>query len=257
VNLLHSVLAADVDIAGVDGCKAGWITVVKRRGEPLSVRVCGTFSDIVAGLAENAIIAVDMPIGLPTMIRGSGRTAEIAARKVLSKKKSSIFSIPSREAVYSEPDEFPSWSERSAARKRADTRARQTSEPPRGVSHQAFSIFPKIRDIDALLRSRPSLIESVFESHPEVAFRELNMGCEMHFGKKSAEGASERKQVLRTHGLDVMFLELPSPKGSSRDDFLDAAVMLVVAGRLAHGEARSFPDPPENDDYGIPVAIWA
>lgn len=250
-------LDAAVDIAGVDGCKDGWIVVWKgTEGTPV-VCVHKTFTEIVAWLPENTVVVVDMPIGLPAVIQGSGRTAEIAARKVLSKRKSCIFSIPSRDAVYCEPDHFTSWAERSAARKRADTRARQTSEPPRGVSHQAFSIFPKIRDIDALLRSRPSLAKSVFESHPEVAFRELNMGREMRFGKKTAEGASERKHVLREHGLDEIFLERPHPKGSSRDDFLDAAAMLVVAGRIARGEARSFPDPPGLDEYGIPVAIQA
>ena len=43
------------------------------------------------------------------------------------------------------------------AHRMASEVARATSEPPRGVSIQAFGIFPKIREIDALLRARPEL----------------------------------------------------------------------------------------------------
>jgi predicted RNase H-like nuclease len=32
--------------------------------------------------------------------------------------------------------------------------------------------------------------------------------------------------------------------------------MCLVAGRIARGEAMSFPSPPGRDSYGIPIAIW-
>ena len=60
------------------------------------------------------------------------------------------------------------------AHRRASEIARKTSDPPRGVSIQAFGIFPKIREIDALLIERPELRRRVVESHPEVAFWRLN-----------------------------------------------------------------------------------
>ena len=39
------------------------------------------------------------------------------------------------------------------------------------------------------------------------------------------------------------------------DDFLEAARLMLVAGRIASGEAVCFPDPPGHDALGIPVAI--
>ena len=33
--------------------------------------------------------------------------------------------------------------------------------------------------------------------------------------------------------------------------------MMLIAARIARGEAKPFPDPPLADRFGIPVAIWA
>ncbi|MFI0845101.1 DUF429 domain-containing protein [Mesorhizobium sp. IMUNJ 23232] len=262
MNLTHSALAADVDIAGVDGCKAGWIAVVKWRDEPLSVRVCGSFSDILAGLAEDAIIAVDMPIGLPAFTRHGGRGPEVLVRRFLGQRQSSVFSISSRAAVYAADEPFTTLERWYEAHRIASGVARETSNPPRGVSIQAFGIFSKIRELDRLMRVRPELRVRVIESHPEVAFWRLNGEQAMSLPKKikgriNPTGMAERKALLAANGLERAFLDAPPPRGAGDDDFLDAAAMLLIAGRLARGEARSFPDPPESDEYGIPVAIRA
>ena len=137
-----------------------------------------------------------------------------------------------------------------------------TSDPQRGVSIQAFGIFPKIREIDGLMRERPGLRERVFESHPEVAFMRLNAGQPMLLPKKikgtvNPTGMEERKDLLARNGYERRFLDQKPPGGAKPDDFLDAACMMLVAGRIKRGEAISFPDPPGRDGYGIPVAIRA
>ncbi len=48
---------------------------------------------------EIAAIAVDMPIGLPDRIEGSGRAAERAVRPLLGPRQSSVFTIPARAAI--------------------------------------------------------------------------------------------------------------------------------------------------------------
>ena len=73
-----------------------------------------------------------------------------------------------------------------------------TSDPPRGVSIQAFGIFSKIREIDTLLIARPELRKRIFELHPEVAFARLNGETPMSLPKKIAgkvntAGMEERK----------------------------------------------------------------
>ncbi len=70
-------------------------------------------------------------------------------------------------------------------------------------------------------------------------------------------GMEERKALLVRHGYARTFLDMPPPPGTGTDDFLDAAAMAADAGRVADGEAVSFPDPPMTDNLGTPVAIWA
>lgn len=259
---MHSALAADVDIAGVDGCKAGWIAVAKRRDEAISGRVCGTFEQVLAVLSKDAVVAVDMPIGLPAFTLHGGRGPEKLVRRFLGLRQSSVFSIPSRQAVYAADEEFSTIERWYEAHRIASAVARKTSDPPRGVSIQAFGIFSKIRELDRLMRDRPELRVRVIESHPEVAFWRLNGEQAMALPKKikgsiNPAGMAERKALLAANGLQRAFLDAPPLRGAGEDDFLDAAAMLMIAARHARGEARPFPNPPGSDDYGIPVAIWA
>lgn len=249
-------------LVGVDGCKAGWIAVRRASGMAPSVGVFATFTALLASLPENAVIAVDMPIGLPDLSGKGGRGPEALVRPLLGARQSSVFSIPSRAALYAETNDFTTIEAWYAAHIRASEVALTTSDPPRGVSIQAFGIFAKIREIDALLIARPDLRGRVFESHPEVAFCRLNGDQAMRLPKKikgsiNPAGMAERKALLCPHGYDTAFLDQPPPRGAAADDFLDAAAMTLIAGRIASGEARPLPDPPGRDSFGIPVAIWA
>jgi predicted RNase H-like nuclease len=40
------------------------------------------------------------------------------------------------------------------------------------------------------------------------------------------------------------------------DDVLDAAIAAWTARRVASGQARAVPDPPERFSDGLPCAIW-
>ncbi|AMX95635.1 DUF429 domain-containing protein [Mesorhizobium sp. M7A.F.Ca.CA.002.10.1.1] len=249
-------------LVGVDGCKAGWIAVRRTFGMAPSVGVFATFTALLASLPEDAVIAVDMPIGLPGFSGKGGRGPEALVRPLLGARQSSVFSIPSRAALYADTNGFTTIEAWYAAHVRASAVALTTSDPPRGVSIQAFGIFAKIREIDALLIARPDLRGRVFESHPEVAFCRLNGDQAMQLPKKikgsiNPAGMAERKALLCRLGYDKGFLDQPPPRGAAADDFLDAAAMTLIAGRIVGGEARPFPDPPGRDSFGIPVAIWA
>lgn len=139
--------------------------------------------------------------------------------------------------------------------------ARATSDPPRGVSIQAFALFPKMREIDRLLIGNPALRRRVIESHPEAAFWRLNGEAAMRLPKKvrgrlNPAGMDERRRLLERCGHARAFLETAPPAGAGEDDLLDAAAVMLVAARHARGEAVSFPDPPLADGYGIPITIW-
>lgn len=250
-----------VPLAGVDGCKAGWIAVCKQPGGHPAVAVVSSFATLIETLPHDAIVAVDMPIGLPDRTGKGGRGSEALVRPLLGQRQSSVFSIPARAAIHAEPGPFPDVEAWYAAHQRASAVAMTASDPPRGVSIQAFGIFAKIREIDALLIARPDLRARIHESHPEVAFWRLNGGQAMRLPKKvkgsvNPAGMEERKALLARHGYAHAFLDGPPPRGAAQDDFLDAAAMLLIADRIARGDARPFPDPPLSDRFGIPVAIW-
>src|SRR5690242_9950489 len=151
-------------VAGVDGCRAGWIAVLMRANDPRTHRlvVAASLAEIADAPEQPAVIAVDMPVGLPERTRGSGREPEQMIRPLLGQRQSSVFAIPSRRAVHA-----ADYGEACAV-------ALATSDPPRKVSRQGFAIFPKIREIDALLRARPELAATIYEVHPELAFWALN-----------------------------------------------------------------------------------
>lgn len=253
--------SAERPIVGVDGCKGGWIAVSRNGAGRTACRIHATFKTLIASYPPDAIIAVDMPIGLPDRIGRAGRGPEALVRKHLGERQSSVFAIPSRPAVYAAINPFTTLDKWYDDHRKASEVACETSDPPRGVSIQAFALFPKIREIDARLRVSPELRARVIESHPEAAFWRLNGEHAMTLPKKvkgrvNPAGMAERQTLLASSGLDSAFLQERCPVGSGADDFLDACAMLLVAERYANGEARPFPDPPLVDSHGIPIAVW-
>jgi predicted RNase H-like nuclease len=220
-------------------------------GDPAStrLRVAATLAEILDGPEEPAVVAVDMPIGLPDRTMGSGRIPEQLVRPLLGERQSSVFAIPSRAAVHA-----VDYGEACAL-------ALATSEPPRKVSRQGFNLFPKIREIDALLCARPALVPRVFEVHPELAFWSLNGRKPLTEPKKVKSrpygpGLAQRRALLAASGLPRTVTEAAAPAGAGEDDLIDALAGLTVALDLATGGGRSFPDPPGRDAHGLPVAIW-
>lgn len=237
-------------LAGVDGCRTGWLVVLLKGKAPeaAELRLCADFAGVLALVPDPGILAVDMPIGLPDTLLARGRGAEQAARRHLGERQSSVFAVPSRRAVYCEDYSL------------ACKAALQTSEPPRKVSKQCFYLFPKIREIDALMV--PELESRVYEVHPELAFWRLNGGQAMSLPKKvkskaSMPGLDERRDLLVSCGYDGAFLDQKLPKGCGRDDLLDAAANALIALRLSQGRAEPFPKDYQRDGKGLRMAIWA
>ncbi|MBK5960611.1 hypothetical protein CCR97_20755 [Rhodoplanes elegans] len=238
-------------LAGVDGCPGGWIAAfVAPTGDTVRVRVERRFADIVAAPEAPAVIAVDMPIGLPDRVGPGGREAESAVRPLLGARQSSVFSVPSRAAIHA-----PDYGAACAA-------ALASSDPPRKVSRQLFMLAPKIREVDALLVADPALAARVFEVHPEVAFWRMNGEASLAEPKKVksrpyAPGLALRRDLLIGAGLPAAVVHAPPPKGAGPDDLLDALACAVTARRLRTGLATPFPDPPPRDRHGLRMAIWA
>jgi predicted RNase H-like nuclease len=234
-------------LAGVDGCSGGWIAAFVR-GPEVRIEVLPRFAHVLA--LRPALVAVDIPIGLPESSGPKGRGAERTVRPLLGARQSSVFSVPSRAALYA-----PDYATACAT-------ALATSDPPRKVSKQLFNIAPKIREVDQVLRAELALAPHVFEVHPELAFWRLNGGRALDQPKKVKgrcyePGLALRRALLIAGGLPEAAVNAARPKGAGTDDLLDALACAYVARRLQRGEAVSFPDPPGRDAYGLPMAIWA
>jgi predicted RNase H-like nuclease len=240
--------------AGVDGCKGGWIAVWRKEELPPEARVFNRLEDLVARLPSDAVIAVDIPIGLPDQIIGAGRVAEQAVRKLLPGKASSVFSVPSREAIEKGARFLKEYPYKKAYDLTKQVAA-ATSEPSRTLSRQSFGILPKIAEVDALLRSDDALCLRLLESHPEAAFCILNGGSPLSRSKATAEGAAQRRAVLADKGFSRGFLEMAAPFGAKTDDFLDACAMLLVAESILAKKEVPHPSPPGRDRHNLPIAI--
>ncbi len=232
-------------VAGVDGCRAGWVVArarVRGRGlGRLDITICPTFRDVLNLSPQPRVLAVDMPIGLLDRPERGGRACDRAARRILGRRASCVFTPPSRRIL-------PATTYGPARRE--------------GLSRQAFHIMPKIREVDRVVTRR--LQSRVFEAHPELAFARV-AGRPMRFNKKTAAGQRERRHAIakaipslavRIAGLvEVITTTLPR-RVVSPDDLLDAFVLLLTAMRIGRHEALRVPDDPPRDRRGLRMEIW-
>ena len=239
-------------VAGVDGCRAGWLVVVR----PLDgvtapvARIVATFAEVLALPERPDCIAVDIPIGLPERSGIGGRTADIEARARLGARQSSVFAVPARAAVMA-----TGYAEACAV-------AQRNSEPPRKVSKQTFNLFPKMREVDALMT--PALQARVVECHPEAAFWAMNGEAPLALPKKvksrpNEPGLDLRRRLLAVAGWPVDFLQAnPFRRAEAgADDLLDACACAWTALRVLRGKAHRFPANPPLDARGLRQEIWA
>tara|TARA_E500000318_G_scaffold35460_2_gene34630 strand:- start:189 stop:881 length:693 start_codon:yes stop_codon:yes gene_type:complete len=229
---------------GLDGCKAGWAAVmVDLNGIEAPRRaVFEQFQDAYDWGAQ--VIAVDMPIGFEAAPSDPpGRACERLARQRLGKRRSSIFPSPLRIALSASDYEHANQLNRAAGGP--------------GLSKQAYHLFEKIREIDAVMT--PDLSRGVvFETHPELTFAELSGEPAVH-RKKTREGREERLALLVAQGLpEALFEPHPFKAGlCAPDDLIDAGLCVVTAMRIAGGEALRLPEDPPEDGQGLLMALHA
>jgi predicted RNase H-like nuclease len=223
------------EAVGVDGCAGGWIAIVLRGGAFAGAAFSPGFSDLLAAVPTDTVVAVDIPIGLP---QSGWRKADAEARRFLPGRASSVFAAPPRPVV------------QAATYEEANRRCRSLTG--QGLSRQAFALAQKILDVD---QSRAGAGARLYEVHPEVSFRAL-AGMSLRAGKRTWAGYAERRVLLERAGIVVPVDLGPAGRMAGVDDVLDAAVAAWSAHRIARGEARCLPDPPERDAEGRSVAIW-
>ena len=214
-----------VTVAGVDGCRGGWVVVNEGRAA-----VYGDFTAVLSALPDDSVVAVDIPIGLADQHEPGGRDVDRAARVELGPKRSSVFSAPPRSVL--------------GARTLADARGRGGR-----VTLQTLNLLPRIEDVDTVMT--PELQSRVFEVHPELSFSAMDGGVSVLTPKRSASGARRRQALLARVGVEVP----ERPAGAALDDVLDACALAWSARRIAHGIARGIPAVPTCDARGLRMEV--
>lgn len=226
-------------VAGLDGCRGGWVLVLARMGSPGSATV-SRVSDLreVLHLLDDGEIAaagIDIPIGLPG--KGS-RACDLEARRRLGARRNSVFPAPLRPLL------------RCGTYGEALTLS--LSLEGKGVSRQLFNILPKVRQVDLLMTPRRQ--GRFVEAHHEVSFATLG-GAPMGHYKLTPEGRAERASLVRAAFGEVDLAEAARVARAGADDVLDAFAVAWTAARLAEGSAVRLGG--ELDERGLRMEIVA
>lgn len=227
-------------LVGIDGCTAGWLCV-RNRNDHIDAWISPTFNDVLERAGADALIGIDIPIGLP--MTGS-RACDKEARSLLGwPRRNSVFPAPIRGVI-----ELRDYAAACEAHRRTDGRA---------VTKQAFALFGKIREIDESLQKKVELRQQVHEVHPEASFAFMNGGSPMLHRKSSLAGRHERSALIER-------TVCPSPLQIGRslqthlfkpDDLLDAFVALWSVDRHSRGDAKVLGG--EHDETGLAMKIVA
>lgn len=243
-------------IWGIDATRYGWI--MAGIGEKTDVirfhqDLHSLLNELTKLLSDKnsvkSTILIDMPIGLSdkSFARYVQRPCDAAARKMLGRKHSSIFSPPSIEALFEK-------SYADASRINFEVLGKK-------LSKQSWNIAPKIRELNAFLHLNPQWRGRILESHPELAFQFLNNNqCLLH-SKKTKEGITERIQILEKHypsagGIFQSFLENKALRIKANKDDMTDALCLAVLNYKRGENLRNISDEYPEDSLGNRMGIW-
>ena len=223
-------------IIGIDGCKSGWFAVWQNQDEVIETAIFQSMNNLKDFFIKSnqLIIGIDIPVVLSEVMP---READQLARKLLSKKASSIFTAPTPEML-----EQPNYEKASLVSKKLIGKS---------MSLQSWYLFPKIRDVQTVLHHEDI---KIFEIHPEVSFRAMNNENVIIESKKTAEGFKIRKFLLDKHFLNFNFDAIRNKyqkKDVMDNDILDALVVLWSAKRIANNQASYIPKIPEKPNMQI------
>lgn len=230
-------------IVGIDGCAAGWLVVALMANQTWRVGIFPNIESVWAAYRTAQVILIDIPIGLS---ENGDRLCDREARRLLGPRRAvSVFPVPCRPAVY--------------AKTYQEACEINQTHTGRRLSKQTWGIVPKIREVDEFLRQNPDARGIVREVHPEVCFCTLNKSAMVH-GKKTVEGAQERRAVLERYYPRIGELiadaqkRLVRTRSASLDDVIDAAAAVIIGLGYPDGLA-TLPTSPPSDEHGLPMEM--
>ncbi len=229
--------------AGIDGCKKGWVCICLDDNGQWEIGIYENIEEIFKKHKQIETALIDVPIGLPYKEK---RACDTFCRKLLTKKRaSSVFPVPSREAVY------------AIDYKEACLKNEEILE--KKLSKQTWNISNKIKEIDKFLMKKPKYQYILKEAHPELNFYGWNLDEPMAFSKKTLEGRKERAALLSKYLKEseriISFAQNHFKSSQiNSDDVLDAMVLALSATKSK--ALVSLPGYTEKDKQGLDMKIW-
>lgn len=179
---------------GLDRTRSGWVMLSLVDGRFERCEVIPTVEHAPSG----GVVGIDMPMWHPPP--GARRVSELAARRILGPRASTVFLTPPADALTADWDHARS----------------------QGVSKQMWNLAPSMAEVAR--HRRPEWIEV----HPEVVFASLA-------GRPLAPKKTWTGVMQRRHHLAAAGVRLPDDLGPAglvpTDDILDAAACALVAAR--------------------------
>ena len=225
---------------GIDWMKPYWISV-KLCGDKISICKLFHISEINTFFPFAKHILIDIPIGLPENTAENVARPDCEARSFLpTGRKSTIFPVPCRQAVYIEE-----YAQASAENERILGKR---------LPSQSHGFSKMIRQVDEFLAENPHWKNRLVESHPEVAFQILNGGKGLQYSKHTEEGIQERIAILRSYDFDPVPLFIGFlPKQYA--DILDA-FCLALSAKIGHESGfRTIPENPACDSRDLKMQM--
>ena len=237
-------------VAGVDGCKAGWFiatTSVTMENEIetycefnlKNVSIASTFTEVLSKTSDCKLVCVDIPIGLSD--GDKPRECDGMARELLKgRRASSVFPSPIRPCLSAVDYETASKISFERTGKK--------------LTKQTFALMKKIREVDDLMT--PELQNRVREIHPEILFWALNGQKPIESNKKTVPGQTQRRNLLQRIFADIDSILVRAPvSGCAMDDALDAIAAAWTAGQAVIGKAKTLPEKPQLDSKGLKMEM--
>lgn len=192
-------------------------------------------------------VLVDVPIGLPSDGR---RACDVEARAKLGRRGRRVFYAPIREAVYRAT--LP------------EAKAVNEAEAGFSVQNGAWSMVPRIREVDEFLDMYPSARDRLAETRPELCFYALNGRTPVSAPRTTTAGREQRTALLADeHPAAARILEEAreryttpryAPAVGGVADVVDALAAAVTARRMPD-ECQTLPDAAPTDERGLPMRI--
>lgn len=233
---------------GVDWASKGWFGAILRDDGVHETDLFPSVWNLWREHHDAQRVCTTIPTGLPTNER---RACDRAAKDCLQEVNRRVFYTPTRIAI--------------EQRNLEDAKVVNEQAAGYSIQNQAWSIVPRIREVDTFLQATPEARDVVVETHPEVCFYGLQGRRPVLEPKDTDDGIQARLELLSgdlpnvqtiyNDAIEAFLQPEYAPLVSGPDDIVDALAAAVTAKRDAARCATLPEGAVPADDNGLPMQI--